>query len=207
MHNLPEGTQEGLLQQALEKIVPVKRLEVFARANEANAELNSQAVSCSARIKARCRAQLTMQEIGLLLLRTEPFIFNGSTITFSENTRKHRNPPPGPQSGAGGSSSFAAADPSSGDTTIKPTAALAFAPRNARKPGKTLGKGRAPPKDAQPVKSASGQNDFRAFMDSKNKQREEKLAAKRTAPTDGVGEDGDGGKGEGEGSAKRAKVE
>lgn len=45
LHNLPEGTQEGLLQQALEKIVPVKRLEVFARSNEANAELNNQAVS------------------------------------------------------------------------------------------------------------------------------------------------------------------
>ena len=44
-------------------------------------------------------------------------------------------------------------------------------------------------------------------MDSKNKQREEKLAAKRTAPTGEDGEDGDGGKGEGEGSAKRAKVE
>lgn len=45
LHNLPEGTQEGLLQQALEKIVPVKRLEVFGRSNEANAELNTQAVS------------------------------------------------------------------------------------------------------------------------------------------------------------------
>lgn len=47
LHNLPEGTQEGLLQQALEKIVPVKRLEVFARSNEANAELNNQSVSSS----------------------------------------------------------------------------------------------------------------------------------------------------------------
>ena len=45
LHNLPEGTQEGLLQQALEKIVPVRRLEMFARSQEAIAELESEAVS------------------------------------------------------------------------------------------------------------------------------------------------------------------
>ena len=44
LHNLPEGTQEGLLQQALEKIVPVTRIEVFARTNEAIAELHNQSV-------------------------------------------------------------------------------------------------------------------------------------------------------------------
>jgi hypothetical protein len=45
LHGLPENTQEGLLQQALEKIVPVKRLEIFAASHEAVAELESQAVS------------------------------------------------------------------------------------------------------------------------------------------------------------------
>ena len=45
LHNLPEGTQEGLLQQALEKIVPLKRLEIFASANEAVAELQDPSVS------------------------------------------------------------------------------------------------------------------------------------------------------------------
>lgn len=44
LHGLPENTQEGLLQQALEKIVPVKRLELFAKSHEALAELESQAV-------------------------------------------------------------------------------------------------------------------------------------------------------------------
>ena len=45
LHNLPEDTQEGLLQQALEKLVPVRRLELFASSHEAIAELESQAVS------------------------------------------------------------------------------------------------------------------------------------------------------------------
>ena len=44
LHKLPEGTQEGLLQQALEKIAPVQRVEIFAKAGEAVAELSSQAV-------------------------------------------------------------------------------------------------------------------------------------------------------------------
>lgn len=45
LHNLPESTQEGLLQQALEKVIPVKRLEMFLSSREAIAELESQAVS------------------------------------------------------------------------------------------------------------------------------------------------------------------
>jgi hypothetical protein len=42
---LPEKTQEGLLQQALEKITTVKKLEVFNDKAEALAELSSPAVS------------------------------------------------------------------------------------------------------------------------------------------------------------------
>ena len=45
LKGLPEGTQEGLLQQILEKIVPVKRLEVFEGKREALVELTSVAVS------------------------------------------------------------------------------------------------------------------------------------------------------------------
>ena len=41
---LPSDTQEGLLQQALEKIVPVKRVEVFQDLSEATVELESAAV-------------------------------------------------------------------------------------------------------------------------------------------------------------------
>lgn len=45
LHGLPPKTQEGLLQQALEKIVPVKKLEVFQDLGQATAELSSAAVS------------------------------------------------------------------------------------------------------------------------------------------------------------------
>ena len=41
---LPPGSQEGLLQQAIEKVVPVRRLEVFQELNEATVELESAAV-------------------------------------------------------------------------------------------------------------------------------------------------------------------
>jgi hypothetical protein len=45
LRNLPAGTQEGLLQQALEKIAAVKRVEVFGDKHEAVVELDSPAVS------------------------------------------------------------------------------------------------------------------------------------------------------------------
>lgn len=43
--NLPAGTQEGLLQQILEKVAPVKRVEVFLDKQEAVVELENPAVS------------------------------------------------------------------------------------------------------------------------------------------------------------------
>jgi len=43
--NLPPATQEGLLQQVLEKIAPVKRVEVFLDKQEAVVELENPAVS------------------------------------------------------------------------------------------------------------------------------------------------------------------
>ena len=45
LHGLPERTQEGLLQQALEHLVPVKRLEIFSKSHEAIAELTIASVS------------------------------------------------------------------------------------------------------------------------------------------------------------------
>lgn len=42
---LPEGVQEGLLQQSLEKLVSVVRLEVFEKSREALLTLESAAVS------------------------------------------------------------------------------------------------------------------------------------------------------------------
>ena len=42
--NLPPATQEGLLQQMLEKIVPIGRVEVFIDKREAIVELKTPAV-------------------------------------------------------------------------------------------------------------------------------------------------------------------
>lgn len=45
IRNLPPATQEGLLQQAMEKIAPVRRVEVFVDKQEAVVELENAAVS------------------------------------------------------------------------------------------------------------------------------------------------------------------
>ncbi|KAF7301263.1 ATP-dependent DNA helicase PIF1 [Mycena indigotica] len=87
VRNLPAGTQEGLLQQVLEKIAQVKRVEVFADTNEAVVELGNAA------------------EAGKLLLRTEPIEFEGQVLTLSEESsdqkaaKKEGSPCLGPLSG------------------------------------------------------------------------------------------------------------
>lgn len=45
VRNLPQGTQEGLLQQLLEKHAQIQRVEVYQDINEAVVELESPAVS------------------------------------------------------------------------------------------------------------------------------------------------------------------
>ncbi|KAI0769831.1 RNA-binding protein Prp24 [Fomes fomentarius] len=62
VRNLPPGTQEGLLQQALEKHANVKRVEVFLDLAEAEVELENAA------------------EAGKLLLRPDSIVFNGKTL-------------------------------------------------------------------------------------------------------------------------------
>lgn len=47
VRGLPPATQEGLLQQTLEKLAPVKRVEVFEDKKEAVVEFQSAAVSFS----------------------------------------------------------------------------------------------------------------------------------------------------------------
>lgn len=44
VYNLPSGTQEGLLQQTLEKMAKIKRVEVIPDTNEAMVELENAAV-------------------------------------------------------------------------------------------------------------------------------------------------------------------
>ncbi|KAF5369542.1 hypothetical protein D9758_002590 [Tetrapyrgos nigripes] len=76
--NLPPGTQEGLLQQAMEKLAAIKRVEIFADKNEAIIELENAA------------------EAGKLLLRAEPVVFNGATLQLSEESQA--KPSGGPES-------------------------------------------------------------------------------------------------------------
>lgn len=49
VRNLPPGSQEGLLQQALEQHASVKRVEVFEELNEATVELENISVRASKR--------------------------------------------------------------------------------------------------------------------------------------------------------------
>ncbi|TFK52241.1 hypothetical protein OE88DRAFT_1657387 [Heliocybe sulcata] len=81
LRNLPPGTQEGLLQQMLEKIARVKRVEVFANLNEAVAELDSPA------------------EAGKLLLLPDSITFNGNVLQVSEETGSSRPAAPAPKAG------------------------------------------------------------------------------------------------------------
>ncbi|KAH9065212.1 hypothetical protein EDB87DRAFT_1594447 [Lactarius vividus] len=67
VRDLPDGTQEGLLQQTIEKLAPVNRVEVFIDKHEAIVEFQSQA------------------DAARLLLSPEPFEFNGVQLRFSES--------------------------------------------------------------------------------------------------------------------------
>jgi len=68
IRNLPPASQEGLLQQVIEKHALVRRVEVFQDLNEATIELENAA------------------EAGKLLLQTEPILFNDSPLQISEDT-------------------------------------------------------------------------------------------------------------------------
>jgi len=67
IRDLPAGTAEGLLQQAVEKLAPVNRLEVFLDKHEAEVEFQSAA------------------EAARLLLLSDPLEFNGVRLRFSES--------------------------------------------------------------------------------------------------------------------------
>ncbi|KAH8114308.1 hypothetical protein DFH11DRAFT_1593741 [Phellopilus nigrolimitatus] len=78
---LPLATQEGLLQQVLEKVVTVKRLEVFHDSGEANVELESTA------------------DAGRLLLLPKPLQLGGQVLSISEElpegpSKRVSAPPP-----------------------------------------------------------------------------------------------------------------
>ncbi|OAX42119.1 hypothetical protein K503DRAFT_734215 [Rhizopogon vinicolor AM-OR11-026] len=85
VRNLPADTQEGLLHQFLEKHTLVKRTEVFTALNEAIIELENPA------------------EAGKLLLRTDPVVFGGNVLQFSEEQPgSSRGQPTAPLPASGG---------------------------------------------------------------------------------------------------------
>ncbi|KAF8073869.1 hypothetical protein FPV67DRAFT_1479613 [Lyophyllum atratum] len=141
VRNLPAATQEGLLQQLLEKIAAVKRVEVFQDKQEAVVELENAA------------------EAGKLLLRSEPVTFNGNILEFSEEGR------------TGGPIRRAAPPPKTGGLFVpraavsRPRAGLG----HARKPAvqKAASSSSAPstqPATASQSEGKKGQDDFRKML-------------------------------------------
>ena len=88
--NLPLATQEGLLQQMLEKIVPVSRVEVFIDRKEAVVELKTPAV-CLVALLTWYDTEVPQQDAGRLLLRTEPLIFGGNELRLGEDMPSSRS--------------------------------------------------------------------------------------------------------------------
>ncbi|KAH8825051.1 hypothetical protein DL96DRAFT_1737005 [Flagelloscypha sp. PMI_526] len=138
VYNLPDGTQEGLLQQVLEKIAKIKRVEVLSDTNEALVELEN------------------ASEAGKLLLRLEPIIFQDVELKIVEvrETKKPSAPPPK----AGGMFVPRAATTSRpraglGHTRKAPAAATSRGPRQEAQSGGDAS-------SSQP----KGQNDFRKML-------------------------------------------
>ncbi|KAI0755299.1 RNA-binding protein Prp24 [Daedaleopsis nitida] len=144
VRNLPPGTQEGLLQQALEKHAQVKRVEVFQDEAEAEVELENAA------------------EAGKLLLRPDSIVFNGNTLQIvAEGTT-------GPAA-----SSRPLAPPAANTGLFVPRAAVSR-PRaglgskqrgigSAQAPAASVASGSGAPRAPQDV-GGKGQDDFRKML-------------------------------------------
>jgi hypothetical protein len=156
IRNLPPATQEGLLQQALEKHALVKRVEVIQDSNEAVVELENPAVS-PLPLSDIFHLLTFLQEAGKLLLRTEPLLFNDTVLQISEeiSSGPSRSRPSAPPAKTGGLFVPRAA-------VSRPRAGLG----HARKPG--IGAGAKPTATATPSTSTTsqgrGQDDFRKML-------------------------------------------
>ncbi|KAL5482584.1 PRP24 [Sanghuangporus weigelae] len=135
--SLPPDAQEGLLQQTIEKVVLVKRLEIFQDVREATAELESAA------------------DAGKLLLMKSPLQFGGSNLEITEEL-----PGPGakrqPQPKAGSSAFIprnAAARHRAGFGSLKK-------PRQNPVDAGALGNGQ----QGSVLKSGKSQDDFRKLL-------------------------------------------
>ncbi len=159
-----------------------------------------------------------------MLLRTEPFVFNGTTILITEQNDTRRSQlQVQPTASTSTLNATTVQPPTNGATALStstsdtapapPTSSLAFAPRARKR--KAIGKGRTAPLDKTiqttlpvfvPSSSSSqgdqvekGQDDFRALVNAKNKQREGRLIAKISGGAEtetGTGTDTENGTGE-----------
>jgi RNA recognition motif-containing protein len=153
--DLPVGTQEGLLQQALEQYLPdaVRRVVLYGNRGEAVVELS------------------TATNVGNVLMEQvrSPFVFNGATLRIVDAAEAR------PESAAAGT---AAKSVASAPAKATPHSSLAFQPR-PRKTAKPLGGAYVPPRKAAATAPAAvsggGQDAFRAFMTATNDQRKDKL--------------------------------
>ncbi|KAF9483427.1 hypothetical protein BDN70DRAFT_799974 [Pholiota conissans] len=139
--NLPPATQEGLLQQVLEKIIPVKRVEVFNDKQEAVVELENPA------------------DAGRLLLRTEPIVFGSNTLDLTEDVPTVRS------SGASHQSEGSTLFKPRRLGPSKPKAGLGF-----KKSGNLGRPDVSSAAQSTPVASSSkgkGQDDFRKMLEKK----------------------------------------
>ncbi|KAI9568595.1 hypothetical protein HD554DRAFT_2099306 [Boletus coccyginus] len=136
LRNLPSDTQEGLLQQTLEKYATVNRTEFFADIGEAVVELANAA------------------EAGKLLLRPEPIVFNGINLEISEEALSSSTRPQPATAPAGAGGLFVPRK-----AALRPRAGLG----RVRKPGIGAPKPQGgTPNDTQGT--AKGQDDFRKML-------------------------------------------
>ena len=131
MKGLPADTQEGLLQQALEKVIEgIKRVEVLQESGDALVELESAAVRMF-RPKRGWKTNF-IQAVGKLMLRGAPVVFMDRELTIVEEGIGHGRLGPsrvksGTAPGAGSNTSGSNTNAASG--SLSATSQAAFAPR------------------------------------------------------------------------------
>ena len=166
IRGLPTGTQEGLLQQCLEKLARVTRVEVFADKNEAIAELETPAVCILAGNCLSMGADGFSQEAGKLLLHPDPIVYNGNTLQLSEENfetmsiGRSAGPPPATTGGGLFIPRSAASRPRAGLGSKKTTKVMVSSTPTSTSSGTTAASPPAP-SVAGPSK---GQDDFRKML-------------------------------------------
>lgn len=141
IRDLPDGTEEGLLQQAVEKFAPVNRLEVFMDKHEAVVEF-----------------QLATDAARLLLL-PDPLEFNGVRLRFSEG---EETPAKARNASTAASGIFIPRNAAS-----RPRAGLGRArnpPPAAATAGTSSAKSQTSSGDKVPIQGNKAQDDFRKML-------------------------------------------